>query len=45
MHPMRKLNFKQIEMLWVVVTAGSISAAAKQLDVTQPAVSRMLSQT
>lgn len=45
MHLMRKLNFKQIEMLWVVVTAGSISAAAKQLDVTQPAVSRMLSQT
>ncbi|MEI2417448.1 LysR substrate-binding domain-containing protein [Orrella sp. JC864] len=41
----RKLNFKQIEMLWTVVTAGSISAAAKQLDVTQPAISRMLAQT
>lgn len=41
----RKLNFKQIEMLWAVVTSGSISAAAKQLDVTQPAISRMLSQT
>lgn len=32
-------------MLWAIVTAGSISAAAKQLDVTQPAISRMLSQT
>lgn len=40
-----KLNFKQIEMLWTVVTSGSISAAAKQLDVTQPAISRMLAQT
>ncbi|MBO1113812.1 LysR family transcriptional regulator [Bordetella petrii] len=41
----RKLNFKQVEMLWTVVTSGSISAAAKQLDVTQPAISRMLAQT
>lgn len=42
---MQKLNFKQVEMLWTVVTAGSISAAARQLDVSQPAISRMLSQT
>ncbi|HUG57829.1 MAG TPA: LysR family transcriptional regulator [Candidimonas sp.] len=42
---MKKLNFRQVEMLWAIVTAGSISAAAKQLDVTQPAISRMLSQT
>jgi Transcriptional regulator len=41
----KKLNFRQIEMLWTVVTAGSISAAARQLDVTQPAISRMLAQT
>ncbi len=45
MHYMKKLNFKQIEMLWMIVTSGSISAAAKQLDVSQPAISRMLSQT
>ncbi|MFT0545518.1 LysR family transcriptional regulator [Allopusillimonas ginsengisoli] len=32
-------------MLWIVATAGSISAAARQLDVSQPAISRMLAQT
>ncbi|RYF58326.1 MAG: LysR family transcriptional regulator, partial [Comamonadaceae bacterium] len=32
----KKMNFKQLEMLWAIVTSGSISAAAKQLDVTQP---------
>ena len=42
---MKKLSFKQIEMLWTVVSAGSISAAAKQLDVSQPAISRMLANT
>src|SRR5690606_18883708 len=36
---------KQVDMLWAIVTSGSISTAAKQLDVTQPAISRMLSQT
>lgn len=41
----KKMNFKQLEMLWAIVTSGSISAAAKQLDVTQPAISRMLAQT
>ncbi|TEA76267.1 LysR family transcriptional regulator [Allopusillimonas soli] len=42
---MKKLNFKQIEMLWSIITAGSISTAARQLDVSQPAISRMLAQT
>lgn len=45
MHVMKKLNFKQVEMLWTVVAAGSISSAAKQLDVSQPAISRMLALT
>jgi DNA-binding transcriptional LysR family regulator len=42
---MKKLSYKQIEVLWTIATAGSVSTAAKQLDVTQPAISRMLAQT
>jgi len=39
------LSFKQIEVFRAVITTGSISAAAKLLFVSQPAVSRLLSYT
>jgi DNA-binding transcriptional LysR family regulator len=38
------LNFRQTEILWALVTAGSSSGAARLLNVSQPAVSKMLSQ-
>lgn len=42
---MSKLNYRQTEMLWTIVIAGSISGAARLLNISQPAVSRMLTQT
>lgn len=39
------LNLRQIEVFRAVMTAGSISAAARVLCVSQPAVSRLLSYT
>ncbi|MGZ9981189.1 LysR family transcriptional regulator [Bordetella bronchiseptica] len=45
MHAMNKLSYRQTEMLWAIVTAGSISGAARLLNISQPAVSRMLAQT
>ena len=42
---MSKLNYRQTEMLWAVVMAGSISGAARLLNISQPAVSRMLAHT
>ncbi|MEN5081987.1 LysR family transcriptional regulator [Bosea sp. TWI1241] len=39
-----KLNFRQTEILWAIVMAGSSSGAARLLNVSQPAVSKMLSQ-
>ena len=42
---MNKLNYRQTEMLWAIVMAGSISGAARLLNISQPAVSRMLAQT
>lgn len=38
------LNFRQTEILWAIVMAGSSSGAARLLNVSQPAVSKMLSQ-
>lgn len=38
------LNFRQTEILWALVTAGSSSGAARLLNVSQPAVSKMLTQ-
>ncbi|KGD93559.1 LysR family transcriptional regulator [Achromobacter sp. RTa] len=45
MHALNKLNYRQTEMLWAIVMAGSISGAARLLNISQPAVSRMLAQT
>jgi len=42
---LNKLNYRQTEMLWAIVTAGSISGAARLLGISQPAVSRMLAHT
>lgn len=42
---MNKLSYRQTEMLWAIVMAGSISGAARLLNISQPAVSRMLAQT
>lgn len=39
------LNSKQIEVFRAVMTAGSISAAARMQSVSQPAISRLLSYT
>ena len=39
------LNFRQIEVFRAVMITGSISGAAQLLFVSQPAVSRLLSQT
>lgn len=44
-HALSKLNYRQTEMLWAVVMAGSISGAARLLNISQPAVSRMLAHT
>lgn len=38
------LNFRQTEILWAIVMAGSSSGAARLLSVSQPAVSKMLAQ-
>ena len=40
--PMRNLNLDQLQALVEVVEHGSISAAAKKLNLTQPAVSQQL---
>ncbi|AZW16420.1 LysR family transcriptional regulator [Bordetella hinzii] len=45
MHALNKLNYRQTEMLWAIVMAGSISGAARLLNISQPAVSRMLAHT
>ncbi|WZB69256.1 LysR family transcriptional regulator [Achromobacter xylosoxidans] len=42
---MSKLNYRQTEMLWAVVMAGSISGAARLLNISQLTVSRMLAHT
>ncbi|GAB5375326.1 MAG: LysR family transcriptional regulator [Acuticoccus sp.] len=39
------MNLRQIEVFRAVVTTGSISNAAKLLNVSQPAISRLLSHT
>jgi len=40
----KRLNYRQTEILWAIVMAGSISGAARLLNISQPAVSRMLGQ-
>lgn len=40
-----RMNLRQIEVFRAVLLSGSISDAAKQLHVSQPAVSRLLSYT
>lgn len=37
------MNFRQIEAFRAIVTAGSVTRAAEYLDISQPAVSRLLS--
>lgn len=39
------LNLRQMEVLRTVMSAGTISSAARELCVTQPAISRMISST
>ena len=41
----KKLNYRQMQMLRAIIMGGSISNAARMLSVSQPAVSRMLTQT
>lgn len=41
----KKLNYRQMQMLRAIIMGGSISNAARMLNVSQPAVSRMLTQT
>lgn len=38
------LNLRQVEAFKVVVDRGTVSLAAKQLQVTQPAVSRLIAR-
>lgn len=40
-----KLKLRQMEVIRAVVNSGSITNAARELCVTQPAISRLLSQT
>lgn len=40
-----RLNLRQIEVFRAIMVAGSISAAARMLSVSQPAVSRLLAYT
>jgi DNA-binding transcriptional LysR family regulator len=39
------LNLRQMDVIRTVMSAGTISSAARELSVTQPAISRMISQT
>ena len=39
-----KLNFRELEVIWAVLTEGNASRASRRLNVTQPAVSMMLRQ-
>ncbi|GAA4321523.1 LysR family transcriptional regulator [Pigmentiphaga soli] len=41
---MRHLNFRQLEAFHAVAEYGSISAAARQLHISQPAVSRLIAE-
>lgn len=43
-HPSFSINLKSLECFRTIITAGSATAAAKQLNITQPAVSRLLGQ-
>src|SRR3954466_3989748 len=41
-YPRRKLKLRQLEILLAVAQAGSMAKAAKQLAISQPAVSRAI---
>lgn len=40
-----RFKFRQMEVFWAVMTAGSVSGAARLLYVSQPAVSKLLAHT
>ncbi|MCG8542959.1 MAG: LysR family transcriptional regulator, partial [Alphaproteobacteria bacterium] len=40
-----KLNLRQLEVFHAVITMGSATEAAKLLNTTQPAVSKMIANT
>src|SRR4051794_9571873 len=41
-HPRRRLRLRQLEILLAVADAGSMAKAAKQLAISQPAISRAI---
>jgi DNA-binding transcriptional LysR family regulator len=41
-HVRRKLKLRQLEILLAVAEAGSMARAAKQLSISQPAISRAI---
>jgi len=41
-HPSFTTNLKSLECFRAIITSGSATAAAQQLGLTQPAVSRLL---
>jgi DNA-binding transcriptional LysR family regulator len=43
-HPSFNINLKSLECFRTIITTGSATAAAQQLNITQPAVSRLLGQ-
>lgn len=40
----QELTFRQLEIFWTVVHAGSLTRAAKQLEMRQPSISQQLSR-
>ena len=40
--PLVRMNLKQLEVFYAIMNTGSVTAAARSLHVTQPAVSNVL---